>query len=118
MKPELIQAKLAGVVRGAYTSANRDRPGLLVSPAPIVVFVDDIQDLPWESQSYLLDCLEGKPLRPEGGVTPFIPDVRWVIGSMSPWPPWSRTTRCGATSRPVAALWKYSCFRCAFTPRT
>ncbi len=81
LKSELIQGKLAGVVQGAFTSANKDRDGLLVTDWPIDVFLDDIQDLPLDSQGYLLDCLDGKPLRAEGGVKTFIPDVRWIIGS-------------------------------------
>lgn len=81
LPPELIQAILAGADKGIYTSADRERPGLLETSEPLTVFLDDLQTLPMGSQPYLLDCLEGQGLRRVGGKRSFTPDIRWIFGT-------------------------------------
>lgn len=76
----MIQSALAGHVRGAFTSAFQARLGLLEAASGGVVFGDDFQDLELGAQPYLLDVMEGKPIRAMGSERTFIPDVRWIIG--------------------------------------
>jgi len=82
--PELIQATLAGHTDDAYTGALRERAGLLVEAQGGTVCLNDIQDLAFGSQSYLLEAIEGKPLRPKGNGRAFVPDVRWIFLSQRP----------------------------------
>jgi DNA-binding NtrC family response regulator len=83
-EPQFVQALLAGHTRDAYTGAAAERRGLLEDAAGGTVFLDDVQDLPIESNSCLLDAVERRPLRAKGNGRLFIPDVRWVFGSQKP----------------------------------
>jgi DNA-binding NtrC family response regulator len=76
----MIQSVLAGHLVGAFTSALKARLGLLAAASGGIVFGDDFQDLELAAQPYLLDVMEGKPIRAMGSERTFIPDVRWIIG--------------------------------------
>jgi DNA-binding NtrC family response regulator len=81
LDPQLVRATLAGHVKGGFTGAVDDSSGLLGEADGGTVFLDEVQELLMEVQSYLLDAIEGKPLRAVGEPRPFVPDVRWVFGT-------------------------------------
>ncbi|MEZ5358280.1 MAG: sigma 54-interacting transcriptional regulator [Candidatus Zixiibacteriota bacterium] len=63
--PELLESKLFGHVRGAFTGADSGRKGLLRS-ASRGIFLDEIDKSPIELQNYLLRYLREGEIRPVG----------------------------------------------------
>jgi two-component system response regulator HydG len=68
----LIERELFGHVRGAFTDARQDQPGLLASAGNGTVFFDEIGELPLGLQSKLLRALQEKEFRPLGS-THYVP---------------------------------------------
>ena len=64
--PTLVEAELFGHVRGAYTGATSNRPGLLERAHGGTLFLDEIGELPLELQPKLLRALESKQIRRVG----------------------------------------------------
>src|SRR4030095_15663505 len=56
-----------GHVKGAFTGALRDRPGLLRAADSGVLFLDEIGELGLDAQSMLVRALEEKTFLPLGG---------------------------------------------------
>lgn len=63
----LLEAELFGVCKGAYTGADRDRPGLFVQAGDGVILLDEIGDAPLSVQTKLLRVLQERCVRPLGG---------------------------------------------------
>jgi DNA-binding NtrC family response regulator len=72
----LLESELFGHVRGAFTGAERDRPGLLREAHGGVLFLDEITELAPELQARLLRFLEAPNVRPIGGQREHRVDVR------------------------------------------
>ena len=65
--PELLlESELFGHVRGAFTGATADRPGLFAQASGGTLFLDEIGEMPIGLQSKLLHVLESATVRPVG----------------------------------------------------
>ena len=76
----LIERELFGHVRGAFTDARCDQPGLLASAGDGTVFFDEVSELPIGLQCKLLRALQEKEFRPLGS-TRFVPLPARVIAA-------------------------------------
>lgn len=62
----LIESELFGHVKGAFTGAASDRPGLFAAADNGTLLMDEITNLPLEMQAKLLRVLQGGEIRPLG----------------------------------------------------
>jgi DNA-binding NtrC family response regulator len=77
----LAESELFGHVRGAFSGAIADKPGLLETAAGGTVFLDEIGDLSLSIQSKLLRVLETRAVTRLGAVQERKIDVRVVAAS-------------------------------------
>ena len=66
--PQLLMAHLFGVVRGAYTGADRDRAGLVEQANRGILFLDEVHRLPPEGQEMLFYLMDRERFRRLGDV--------------------------------------------------
>ncbi|MCP3964378.1 MAG: sigma-54-dependent Fis family transcriptional regulator [bacterium] len=78
LPPTLAAAELFGARKGAYTGADRDRPGYFGHAHGGTLFFDEIGEAPPEIQVMLLRALETREIVPVGGRSPRAVDVRIV----------------------------------------
>ncbi len=72
----LWESEIFGSTRGAFTGADRDRPGVVETARGGTVFLDEIGEVPLEFQPRLLRFLQEKEYRPVGAGAPRKADVR------------------------------------------
>ena len=78
LPPALLEAELFGAVRGAYTGAHKDTPGIVRSADKGTLLLDEVAELPLELQAKLLRFLETREVLPVGGSDPVAVDVRVI----------------------------------------
>ena len=76
---ELARAELAGSLKGAYTDADRDRPGLVSLADGGMLVVDDADRTAARGQLWLLEVAEHEGLLPVGGKRVCLSNVRLVV---------------------------------------
>ena len=77
----LLESELFGHVRGAFTGATSDHPGLFVLADGGTIFLDEIENTSPNLQARLLRVLETGTVRPVGGTEFRHVDVRVVTAS-------------------------------------
>ncbi|HSD28213.1 MAG TPA: sigma 54-interacting transcriptional regulator, partial [Vicinamibacteria bacterium] len=81
LRGELAESKLFGHVRGAFTGAVADSPGLFRAAHGGVLLLDEIGELPPEGQALLLRVLETRTVHPVGDTRGFPVDVQIVLAT-------------------------------------
>ena len=74
----LLESELFGHVKGAFTGADRTRPGRFEAAHGGDIFLDEIGDLPLATQAKLLRVLQEKVVERVGDHTPIPVDVRLI----------------------------------------
>jgi PAS domain S-box-containing protein len=74
----LLESEMFGYVRGAFTGAEKDKPGRFQEAAGGTIFLDEIGDLPLSLQAKLLRVLEDKEFYPLGSRNTTKVDVRII----------------------------------------
>jgi transcriptional regulator with GAF, ATPase, and Fis domain len=77
----LLESELFGYRRGAFSGADRDKPGLIKLADGGTLFLDEIGDMPLDAQSKLLRVLQSREVFPLGGTTPEHVDIRVVCAT-------------------------------------
>lgn len=80
----LIESELFGHVKGAFTGADRNKPGYFLSADQGTLFLDEIGSTPFAFQSDLLRVLEQKEFVPVGGTRPQRSDFRIIAAANMP----------------------------------
>ena len=78
---ELIESELFGSVKGAFTGAHADREGLFRQAEGGTLLLDEISEMPIDTQSKLLRVLQDQEVRPVGGKTAYKTNCRLVAST-------------------------------------
>ena len=78
---ELMESEFFGHIKGSFTGAHRDKPGLFQSADGGTLFLDEVADLPLSMQVKLLRVIQEKSVRPVGGAHEEPVDVRIISAS-------------------------------------
>jgi len=78
---ELMESEIFGVVQGAYTGADKDRPGAAEMAKGGVLFLDEIGELSLEVQTKLLSFLQSGAISRVGETTSRPVDVRVICAT-------------------------------------
>ena len=81
LRGDTAASTLFGHVRGAFTGAQRDRPGLLRSADGGLLFLDEIGELGADEQAMLLRALEEKRFLPVGADAEAASDFQLIAGT-------------------------------------
>ena len=84
LAPTLVESQLFGYVRGAFSGANRDEPGLVRASSGGTLFLDEIGELPVAAQATLLRVLQEKEVLPLGATKPVPIDLRVIAATLKP----------------------------------
>ena len=78
---ELIESELFGSTKGAFTGAQADRDGLFRQAEGGTLMLDELSEMPIDTQSKLLRVLQEKEVRPVGGKTSYKIDCRVIAAT-------------------------------------
>lgn len=77
----LFESEVFGFERGAFTGADKSKPGLLKEADGGTVFFDEISEIPWGSQAKLLRFLSEGTFKPLGSNRLIKVDVRVICAT-------------------------------------
>ena len=78
---ELIESELFGSVKGAFTGAHSDREGLFRQAEGGTLLLDEISEMPVDTQSKLLRVLQDQEVRPVVGKTSYKTNCRLIAST-------------------------------------
>jgi transcriptional regulatory protein RtcR len=81
LRGDAAMSALFGHVKGAFTGAMRDRPGLLLGANGGLLFLDEVAELGLDEQAMLLRALEEKRFLPLGGDREISSDFQLIAGT-------------------------------------
>ena len=81
LSPSVIESELFGHMRGAFTGATTDRPGLFELAGGGTLFLDEIGEVPLDLQVKLLRALEAREVVRIGSAAPRAVDVRVIAAT-------------------------------------
>ena len=73
---ELMESELFGHLKGSFTGADQDKMGLFQAANSGTLFLDEVADLPLQTQVKLLRVIQEKSIRPVGSQKEVAIDVR------------------------------------------
>lgn len=77
----LFESELFGHMRGAFTGATGDKPGLVEHAHGGTLFLDEIGDMPLATQAKLLRVLQNQEVQRVGSLTPRKVDIRVIAAT-------------------------------------
>lgn len=81
LRGDLAESKLFGHVKGSFTGAINDTPGLFRAANNGVLLLDEVGELPLDSQALLLRVLETRTVPPVGDTKTFPVDVQVILAT-------------------------------------
>src|SRR3712207_318088 len=82
----MIESELFGYVKGAFTGAMNDFPGMIAEASGSTLFLDEISEMPPELQTRFLRVLQEREYRPLGSTKTLKADFRVVAATNRPIP--------------------------------
>jgi DNA-binding NtrC family response regulator len=80
----VLESQLFGHVKGSFTGATADAPGLFRAASGGTLFLDEITEMPLHLQSKLLRAVQEREVLPVGGVAPVKVDIRLITATNRP----------------------------------
>ncbi len=84
LPPGLLESELFGHVKGAFTGATRNKPGMFNLADKGTLFLTEIGDMPLPLQVKLLSVLDDREFIPVGGEQKITVDVRMIAATHRP----------------------------------
>jgi DNA-binding NtrC family response regulator len=82
----MIEGELFGYVKGAFTGAMHDFPGMIAAADGGTLFLDEISDMPADLQTRFLRVLQEREYRPLGSTETMKADFRAIASTNRPVP--------------------------------
>jgi DNA-binding NtrC family response regulator len=81
IQPTMLESELFGHEAGAFTSADRRKPGLMETADQGILFLDEISSMSSDMQAKVLRALEDKKIRRVGGQNEISVDIQLIAAS-------------------------------------
>src|SRR5207237_2447443 len=82
--PTMIEGELFGYVKGAFTGAMNDFPGMIAAASGGTLFLDEISDMPPDLQTRFLRVLQEREYRSLGSTRTLKADFRVIAATNQP----------------------------------